>query len=189
MTTVSRKKKTLSIVSTLVVLCGVVLCLGAIATPKFVTFSCKSKQSEAKTNLIGLFTAQKAFFGEYGFYTTDLVSLPWTPDGSPLYAYGFASPSEKTSNPKLPELDPTRRTSLDPRLGTGYSLAKTKALSGRALADEDFQSLTPSATASSAGFLIAAIGDIDTDGQEDQLDVWTINERKDLTVVANDCTE
>lgn len=188
---VSKKKKTLSILTTLGVLGGVVLCLGAIATPKFAKFGCKSKQSEAKTNLSGLFTAQKAFFGEYNVYTTDLVSLQWVPDGTPIYAYGFAAPSGALSDPRLPDHDPTRRTTIDARVaGSAYGTAKMKTLGGRALTEADFQTLMPTATATSSAFVAIAIGDIDSDGSGDeQLDVWTIDQSRSLTVVSNDCTQ
>lgn len=42
--------------------------LAAIAIPNFVRFQCKSKQSEAKTNLKALYTAQQAFRGEADRY-------------------------------------------------------------------------------------------------------------------------
>lgn len=188
---VSKKKKGLSILTTLVVLAGVVLCLGAIATPKFAKFGCKSKQSEAKTNLSGIFTAQKAFFGEYNCYTTDLVSMNWAPDGSPIYAYGFAAPSTTVPATPIPGYDATRRTTIDPRVaGSKFSSAKMKTLSGRVLTDADFQSSMPTATVTNQKFVAVAIGDVDSDGSGDeQLDVWTIDEAKSLNVVSNDCTQ
>src|SRR5436305_14052698 len=66
--------------------------LGVLAFHNAATFRCRSIQSEAKTNLSGIFITEKAFQGEYGFYTSDLVALNWEPDGSPLYVYGFANP-------------------------------------------------------------------------------------------------
>lgn len=184
---VSRKKKTFAIVSTLVVISGVLLCLGAIATPKFIGFSCKAKQSEPKTNLSGLRTAQKAFFGEHGYYTTDLLSLNWKPDGTPIYVYGFAVPSTMSADPHVPGLDPTRRTTLDPRVSeSGYSIAQMATVGGRTFTDEDFQQLAPTATATSSAYLAVAIGDVDTDSGE-QLDVWTMGSVDGLVSVTNDC--
>ena len=188
---VSKKKKAFSILTTLLVLFVAVLFLGAIATPKFLKFGCKSKQSEAKTNLSGIFTAQKAFFGEYNVYTTDLVSAEWVPDGTPIYAYGFAAPSTTVPEPPIPGFDATRRTTIDPRVaGSKFSLAKMKTLGGRVLTDADIQSLMPTAIVTSAGFLAVAIGDVDSDsGDEEQLDVWTIDNTRNLNVVSNDCTQ
>jgi type IV pilus assembly protein PilA len=185
---VSQKKKTLSILWAVGVVVLVLLCLGAMATPKFGGFGakCKSRQSQAKTNLAGLFTSEKAFFGEHGYYTTDLVSVDWTPDGSPTYAYGFAVPSERATDPNLPDLDPTRRTTVDPRVArTAYRLENMKAEGGRALTEDDFTRIAPAATASEQAFLIVAIGNIDSD---ETLDIWTLDHGKDLQVLTNDCT-
>src|SRR5205823_3486647 len=66
--------------------------LGVTTLHNLMTFECKSRASEAKTNLSGLFTAEKSFFGEYGVYSSDLVTVNWSPDGSPGYVYGFAKP-------------------------------------------------------------------------------------------------
>src|SRR5687767_12757225 len=73
---------------------GIAVILALTAVPNFIKFQCKSKQSEAKVHLSGLFTAEKAFYGEYNSYTSDLVSLSWTPDpgeggNGPRYLYGF----------------------------------------------------------------------------------------------------
>jgi type IV pilus assembly protein PilA len=182
----SRKKKGLSLVWGLVVVVAILSCLGAIATPKFVGFRCKSKQSEAKTNLSGLYTAEKTFYGEHGFYTTDLVSLEWKPDGSPTYAYGFASPSEARSEPA--SLDPSRRTTFDPRVATGeYAITNMKTLAGHHHDDDDLLQAFAAATATSSSFIAVAIGDIDTDTDGAGLDVWTIDEKRNLQVVLNDC--
>ena len=186
---VSNKKKGCAIVSTLLVLGGVVLCLGAIATPKYGGFNkCKPRQSEAKTNLSGLFTAQKAFYGEFNVYSTDLVAVNWWPDGSPRYVYGFAVPS--TTNPEgfTGEHDPGRRTTIDSRVldRKGFNDEKMQTLDGRRYTDADLQKF-PQATATSSGFLAVAIGDVDADGEE-ALDVWTIDDKKNLVVLQNDCS-
>src|SRR5947199_2349167 len=70
----------------------VVLFIGILAPPPIPTllpYTTLFRSSEAKTNLSGIFTAEKAFFGEYNTYGTDLVSVNWQPDGTPLYVYGF----------------------------------------------------------------------------------------------------
>src|SRR2546423_15670677 len=73
----------------LMIVVAIIGILAAIAIPNFLKFQCKSKQAEAKTNLSGIFTAEKAFFGEHNTYGTDLISVNWQPDGTPLYIYGF----------------------------------------------------------------------------------------------------
>ncbi len=72
--------------------------LAVIAIPNFIKFQCRGKQSEAGTNLGGLFTAEKSFYAEYNSYTTDLNIIHWTLiAGCPRYVYGFI---ESKKNPK-----------------------------------------------------------------------------------------
>ena len=190
---VSRKKKIATIVWSVGIVVLILGCLGALATPKFGGFGarCKSLQSEAKTNLSGIFNAEKAFHGEYGFYTTDLVALNWTPDGAPHYVYGFAAPSTVTKDEQIADLDPTRRTTLDPRVigPNRYAVVKMQPLDGRAFTDEDVQRLAPAATATSNAFLAFAIGDIDDDRKEEKFDVWSIDQNRQLQWLANDCAD
>lgn len=189
---VSTKKKGCAIVSTLVVLGGVVLCLGAIATPKYGGFNkCKSRQSEAKTNLSGIFTAQKALMGESSVYTTDLVALGWGPDGSPNYVYGFAKPGSFGEVAALKDHDPTRRTTLDPRVIERWRFRpeKAKRMDGSAFTDADFETLAPASSVGTGGFLAVAIGDLDADGDPNALDIWTIDQNKNLVAVRNDCAD
>ncbi len=44
--------------------------LAAIAIPNFVRFQCRSKQSEAKTNLKAIYVAQESYRGENDTYLT-----------------------------------------------------------------------------------------------------------------------
>ena len=139
--------------------------------PNVHCYSCKSRQSEAKTNLSGIFTAEKAFFGMHGRYTADLHELPWLPDGSPLYLYGFTTSGSAAT------------TTADPRL-TGFSRAKMKTLHGRDLVPADL----PPSFVTTTGFRAFAVGDIGSDYVED-LDVWSIDETKQLRNTSNDCAQ
>ena len=175
--------------------------VGFLAENAYVRYQKKSRQSEAKTNLSGLFTAEKSFFGEYMTYTTDLVSLNWYPDGEPLYVYGFCNEFPTGVLPGIPSFDGTRsNTSLDSvalyrerdwdpvglTFTTSATLAYTRVRTA-ALGD-------PCALLEKAGFAKAfrvtgqdfvafAIGNIDGD---DELDIWSINQVKQLDVLVND---
>lgn len=80
---------------------------------------------EARTNLGGIYTAEKAFFGEYGTYASDLHSVNWTPgerSGSGWFAttsvgfaFGFCNVFPVTLN-GIRDYDGTRRTSNDPTI-------------------------------------------------------------------------
>lgn len=167
----------------------VVAILASIAIPNFLAFNCRAKQSEAKTNLSGLYTAEKAFFGEYDTYTTDLVTANWMPDGRPVYVYGFSQagprPTEKILS-LIPGLDPTRRTTDDPRVVSpaghaNYETTRMHQSNGLPLTA---QSLPPDTHATKDEFLAGATGDIDNDGTQD---VWTIDGRRMLVNVSDDC--
>jgi type IV pilus assembly protein PilA len=175
------------------VLVAVVGIVAAIAIPNFIKFQCKAKQSEARVNLTGLFIAEKAFYGEYDFYTTDLQALNWQPDGSPIYLYGFveAGPYRDGLRPgaTLPtDYDPERMDTSDPSVFTspGYKTDKMRDQSGYALSPQDLPSEAVVASDGST-FKAAAIADISGSGYSQRFDVWTIDENKTLTNTENDC--
>ncbi len=75
-----------------VVLVGVIIIMGlaAIHNLRSHRFHPRAKQSEAKTNLGAIFTAQVAYFGEHNTYAggPDCFSiLGWGPEGDTLYSY------------------------------------------------------------------------------------------------------
>jgi type IV pilus assembly protein PilA len=80
---------------TLVELLIVVAIIGVLSTvgiPSFRRMVQKSKKSEAKVNLGGLYTAEQAFFSEYGGYGNYLSRLGFNVDGNPanlMYVIGF----------------------------------------------------------------------------------------------------
>ena len=70
----------------LMIVVAIIGILAAIAIPNFLRFQAKSKQSEAKTNLGGIFTAETAYFGEKNSFG-DLNVVSWAPTGTPRYRY------------------------------------------------------------------------------------------------------
>jgi len=82
---------------TLVELLIVVAIIGVLSTigvPTFKKMVQKAKKSEAKTSLGALYTAETAFFSEYGFYGNNLPGIAYELDGSSanrLYVTGFPS--------------------------------------------------------------------------------------------------
>ena len=80
-----RSKKGFTLIELMIVV-AIIGILAAIAIPNFLRFQAKSKQSEAKTNLGGIFTAETAYFAENnGFANLGVVS--WAPTGTPRYRY------------------------------------------------------------------------------------------------------
>ncbi len=80
------KKKGFTLIELMIVV-AIIGILAAIAIPNFVRFQARSKQSEAKTNLKALFTAQKAYYGEKDAYLTDGSIIGWAPEQGNRYRY------------------------------------------------------------------------------------------------------
>lgn len=68
----------------LMVVVAIIGILATIAVPNFQRFQARAKQASAKTELSGIFTAQKAFFVEYQSYTPDLQLAGFVPDSIAL---------------------------------------------------------------------------------------------------------
>jgi len=83
----SRKGFTLIELMIVVAIIGI---LAAIAIPNFLKFQAKSKQSEAKTNLKAVYTAETSYFGENNSYGT-FDATNWEPVGAARYQYSLTS--------------------------------------------------------------------------------------------------
>ncbi len=81
-----RSKKGFTLIELMIVV-AIIGILAAIAIPNFLKFQAKSKQSEAKTNLKGIFTAETSYFGENNTYGT-MTAVNWAPVGTrQMYQY------------------------------------------------------------------------------------------------------
>jgi type IV pilus assembly protein PilA len=85
-----RSKKGFTLIELMIVV-AIIGILAAIAIPNFLRFQAKSKQSEAKTNLGGIFTAETSYFAETNAYQ-DIGVISWAPIGSSVrYAYALSA--------------------------------------------------------------------------------------------------
>lgn len=74
----------------LMVVVGIIGLLAAVAVPQFSKFQAKARQSEVKTNLSAIFTAEKGFFVEYTTYNASLTAIGFGVEGQNLrYNVGF----------------------------------------------------------------------------------------------------
>jgi type IV pilus assembly protein PilA len=71
----------------LMIVVAIIGILAAIAIPNFNKFQSRSKQSEAKTNLKSLYTAQQAFFAEKDRYSDFANEIGFAPQRGNRYAY------------------------------------------------------------------------------------------------------
>jgi type IV pilus assembly protein PilA len=71
----------------LMIVVAIIGILAAIAIPNFIKFQARSKQSEAKTNLKALYTAQKSFFSEKDRYSDFANEIGFAPERGNRYGY------------------------------------------------------------------------------------------------------
>jgi type IV pilus assembly protein PilA len=71
----------------LMIVVAIIGILAAIAIPNFIKFQARSKQSEAKSNLKGVFTAQKSWFQEKDSYSEAVGHIGFSPERGNRYAY------------------------------------------------------------------------------------------------------
>jgi len=72
----------------LMIVVAIIGILAAIAIPNFLKFQAKSKTSEAKTNLKGIYTAQASYYGEFGTFA-NFQTINWVPVGR-ILIYGYS---------------------------------------------------------------------------------------------------
>ena len=65
--------------------------LAAVAIPNFARFTAKSKQSEAKADLAGLYTAERAFQAEWQTFDARFLAVGYAPVGNMRYEHGFST--------------------------------------------------------------------------------------------------
>jgi type IV pilus assembly protein PilA len=87
-----RNNKGFSLVELMVVV-AIIGILAAIAVPNFQKFAAKSKQSEAKSNLAALYSAERAFQSEWQMFRADFSLTGYAPTGNLRYTHGFGAES------------------------------------------------------------------------------------------------
>jgi len=140
------------------------------------TYGHRSKQSEAKTNLSAIHTAQNAYHGEFGTYGTTFTSINWEPEGQNRYWYCLdgwlcVMGAHIEGLPKYPgdlhkegvEGINRYKVAIDPKMIPGLEKYHPVAFH--------------------EGFTIVAFANIDGD---DDIDIWTLDQEKNLVNVFND---
>lgn len=161
----------------LMIVVAIIGILAAIAIPNYQNFQKKARQAEARIHLGGIFTGEKAYFGEYNSYTNNLIKVGYAPDGRPLYNAGFTAGAAEVRGAAdgagaVLALD-TNAVCADATYGANcvqQSAAGSPATAAIAIPG--------GRVASAAGFNASAIGFLGTAGVND---TWTIDQTKAIT--------
>jgi type IV pilus assembly protein PilA len=76
----------------LMIVVAIIGILSAVAVPNFKSYQAKSKSSEARIQLASAYTAQQAFYGDFGMYHNCLLYMGYNPsaeESARYYAIGI----------------------------------------------------------------------------------------------------
>ena len=83
----------------LMIVVAIIGILAAIAIPNFLKYQAKSKQSEAKTNLKGIFTSEQSYMAEKNTFG-DFATVNFAPAGDWVATKYYAFQVDSTEGPK-----------------------------------------------------------------------------------------
>ena len=158
-----RNKKGFTLIELMIVV-AIIGILAAIAIPNFLKFQAKSKQSEAKTNLKAIYTAETGYFGENNTYN-EFNAVNWEPVGAARYTYSVGSDNGIATPP-------------------GNSPGGVAPIYVIAGSSGGTFTITPLVGANN--FLAGAVGNIDSDTGAGFWDEWAIYDNNTLVNVLND---
>jgi type IV pilus assembly protein PilA len=81
----------------LMIVVAIIGILSSIAVPQFQKFIFKARQTEAKTALSALYSAEQAFFAEYSAYHSSFDAIGYRPTGKIYYNVGFTAVADNTN--------------------------------------------------------------------------------------------
>lgn len=173
---------------TLVELLIVVAIIGVLSTlgiPTFRKMVQKAKKSEAKVALGGLYTAETAFFSEYGVYGSflDKIGFELSGNGGGTYTIGFPETDCKGA-----AIMPTKAGA--PNLDTTYPTYFTATYAGiyPAQSREPGACLLSTRTDDGTNFVATATGTISPTANQAtlaELDQWSVNANRNLVNVVD----
>jgi type IV pilus assembly protein PilA len=111
----NKKSKGFTLIELMIVV-AIIGILAAIAIPNFMSYQCKAKQSEAKSNLGTIRTAQEAYRAEFDHYDTSLSGIGFAgPQGDARYSYTIdsANATDFTARAFADEEDLDNDTDID----------------------------------------------------------------------------
>ena len=199
MKTLNQKGFTLVELMVVVAIIGI---LSSVAIPNFRKYQAKAKTSEAKVQLAAAYTAEQAFFGDFGIFGTCLDYMGYDPGvlASRYYAVGFPADAQAIDDTVYAEATNAGLSAalcaddLAAADGTTWFAAgrgasgvlvdtlATAATTGTTLCDDAFGDQS----AGNTTFTITALGIISTDNNNanySDASCFTINANKLLSTV------
>jgi type IV pilus assembly protein PilA len=179
----------------LMVVVGIVALLSSVAIPNFMQFQAKSRTTEAKLQLAGIYTAEAAFFGSYSIYHNCINYMDYDPTefrNSRYYSVGITVDAAIHPLAFLAavnsDLDPTACPQNMPSAeGLSYFPAGTGV--GGIVADVSFIPPTSVGDQSGAGqvFFVAGAGGVIHKRflSSATASAFTIDQRKKISTIRN----
>lgn len=128
MFSVKRKSQSGFSLVELMVVVAIIGILASIAIPSINKYMAKARQSEAKTNLSSLYTAEKAFFTEYNTFDSRFAAVGYTPEGQLRYNIGFTGGTQATAANGYNTAPANTQIAANAYCGTGATLTRGCAL-------------------------------------------------------------
>ncbi len=132
----------------LMIVVAIIGILAAIAIPNFMTYQAKSKQSEAKGNLAGIYTSEVAYFGDNNTYSDDFGAIGFVvaSTGSQRYSYQIKNFTLNGTSAAACSTFTNANLTGTPPAATGFTAAATGNIDGDTYCDtwtiDDIKTMT-----------------------------------------------
>src|SRR5450755_3908280 len=100
----------------LMIVVAIVGLLAALAIPNFIRFQARARQSEARTNLKALFTAERTYYGDGQAYCASLDTVGFTVERGNRYLYTIVPAAVDASS----QAAATETVAVAPRTDCGF---------------------------------------------------------------------
>jgi type IV pilus assembly protein PilA len=165
----------------LMVVVAIIGVLASIGIPQINKYMARARQTEAKTNLASIYTANKSFYAEFNIYDNQFNVIGFRPEGKLRYNAGWGAAGTQCilANYGYTGAGGGAINALG-HCGTGGVVGAN----GCIVLTDGNTAIPAAATAltCTTSFTAGAIGKISTGGTNDQ---WTINQVKVLTNTAD----